>query len=37
VSHKILNSKIEAEKHMLKLINAAVSHELRSPLFSLMG
>ena len=37
VSHKILYSESKAEQIFLTLINAAVSHELRNPLSSLIG
>ena len=37
VSHKILYNEIKAEQVFLTLINAAVSHELRNPLNSLIG
>ena len=37
MSDKILYNKVKAEKSFLALINAAVSHELRNPLSSLIG
>jgi signal transduction histidine kinase len=37
ISDKILNKKIQAEKILLILINATVSHELRNPLASMIG
>jgi signal transduction histidine kinase len=37
VSSKILYNEILAEQQLLTLINAAVSHELRNPLNSLIG
>ena len=37
MSAKILYNEIKAEKSFLSLINAAVSHELRNPLNSLIG
>jgi signal transduction histidine kinase len=37
MSDKILYSEVKAEKSFLALINAAVSHELRNPLSSLIG
>jgi hypothetical protein len=36
-SDKMLYSEVSAEKSFLALINAAVSHELRNPLSSLIG
>jgi signal transduction histidine kinase len=36
VSDKILYNEVKAEQTFLTLINAAVSHELRNPLQSLM-
>jgi signal transduction histidine kinase len=37
VNDKILYNEAKAEKRFLTLINAAISHELRNPLNSLMG
>jgi hypothetical protein len=37
MSDKMLYNEIKAEKSFLALINAAVSHELRNPLSSLIG
>lgn len=37
VSSKILYSEIKAEQQFITLISAAVSHELRNPLNSLIG
>ena len=37
VSHKILYNESKAEQTFLSMINAAVSHELRNPLSSLIG
>ena len=37
MSHKMLYNEIKAEKSFLTLINAAISHELRNPLNSLIG
>ena len=37
VSNKILYNEMKAEQVLLTLINAAVSHELRNPLSSLIG
>ena len=37
MSDKILYNEIKAEKSFLTLINAAISHELRNPLNSLIG
>ena len=37
VNDKILYNEAKAEKSFLTLINAAISHELRNPLNSLMG
>jgi signal transduction histidine kinase len=37
MSDKILYAEVKAEKSFLALINAAVSHELRNPLSSLIG
>jgi len=37
ISQKILYDELQAEKSLLTLINAAVSHELRNPLNSLIG
>ena len=37
MSHKILYSESKAEQSFLTLINAAISHELRNPLNSLVG
>lgn len=37
MSDKILYNEATAEKSFLALINAAVSHELRNPLSSLIG
>ena len=37
VNDKILYNETKAEKSFLTLINAAISHELRNPLNSLMG
>jgi signal transduction histidine kinase len=37
ISHQILYDEIKAEKVFLVLINAAISHELRNPLNSLIG
>ena len=37
VSHKILYNESKAKQMFLTLINAAVSHELRNPLSSLIG
>ena len=36
-SDKMMYSEVSAEKSFLALINAAVSHELRNPLSSLIG
>lgn len=37
MSDKILYSEVKAEQSFLTLINAAISHELRNPLNSLVG
>ena len=37
VNDKILYNEVNAEKSFLTLINAAISHELRNPLNSLIG
>ena len=37
MSDKILYNEVNAEKSFLTLINAAISHELRNPLNSLVG
>jgi signal transduction histidine kinase len=37
MSDKILYSEAKAEQSFLTLINAAISHELRNPLNSLVG
>lgn len=37
ISSKILYGEVKAEQQFLTLINAAVSHELRNPLNSLIG
>ena len=37
MSDKMLYNETQAEKSFLTLINAAVSHELRNPLSSLIG
>ena len=37
VSDKMLYNEVNAQKSFLTLINAAVSHELRNPLNSLVG
>ena len=37
VSHKMLYNEVKAEKSFLSVINAAVSHELRNPLYSLVS
>lgn len=37
MSDKMLYNETKAEKSFLTLINAAVSHELRNPLSSLIG
>jgi len=37
LSDKMLYNDIKAEESFLELINAAVSHELRNPLNSLIG
>jgi CheY-like chemotaxis protein len=37
MSDKMLYNEIKAEKSFLTLINAAISHELRNPLNSLIG
>ena len=37
VSDKMLYNEVKAEQTFLTLINAAVSHELRNPLSSLIG
>ena len=37
MSDKILYNEVKAEQTFLTLINAAVSHELRNPLSSLIG
>jgi len=37
ISDKILYSEVKAEHTFLEMINAAVSHELRNPLNSLIG
>jgi signal transduction histidine kinase len=37
VSDKMLYNHIKVEQNFLELINAAVSHELRNPLSSLIG
>jgi signal transduction histidine kinase len=37
ISDKILYSEVKAEHSFLEMINAAVSHELRNPLNSLIG
>jgi signal transduction histidine kinase len=37
MSHKMLYNEVKAEKSFLTLINAAISHELRNPLNSLIG
>jgi signal transduction histidine kinase len=37
MSDKMLYNEIKAEKSFLTLINAAISHELRNPLSSLIG
>ena len=37
VSHEILFNEVKAEKECLKLINVAVSHDLRNPLSSMIS
>jgi signal transduction histidine kinase len=37
ISDKILYGEVKAEHSFLEMINAAVSHELRNPLNSLIG
>ena len=37
VADKMLYNEVKAEQTFLTLINAAVSHELRNPLSSLIG
>ena len=37
VSNKMLYNEVKAEKSFLTLINAAVSHELRNPLNSIVA
>ena len=37
ISQKILYDELQAEKSLLTLINATISHELRNPLNSLIG
>jgi signal transduction histidine kinase len=37
MSDKMLYNEIKAERSFLTLINAAISHELRNPLNSLIG
>ena len=37
MSDKMLYNEIKAEESLLMMINAAVSHELRNPLNSLIG
>ena len=37
VSDRILHKELKADKHLLTLINGAVSHELRNPLNALVG
>ena len=37
MSDKILYNEVKAEQSFLTLINAAISHELRNPLNSLVG
>ena len=37
MSDKMLYNEVKAEKSFLTLINAAISHELRNPLSSLIG
>ena len=37
MSDKMLYNEVKAEKSFLTLINAAISHELRNPLNSLIG
>ena len=37
MNNKVLYNKVQAEKSFLTLINAAVSHELRNPLNSLIN
>lgn len=37
MSHKMLYNEVKAEQHFSTLMNAAVSHELRNPLYALVG
>ena len=37
MSHKMLYNEVKAEQHFSMLMNGAVSHELRNPLYALVG
>ena len=37
MSDKMLYNEVKAEQHFSTLMNAAVSHELRNPLYALVG
>lgn len=37
MSHQMLYNEVKAEQHFSTLMNATVSHELRNPLYGLVG
>ena len=37
MDNKVLYNEVQAEKSLLTLINAAISHELKNPLISLIN